>query len=218
MPLFDISVAITPGRTPTYPGDPGLEISSWAAISRGDAANVTALNFGAHTGTHVDAPAHFIEGAAGLSELSLEALVGPARVVEMPDDLLAIEARHVESAQFRGEARVLFKTRNSSFWRAAQGEFREDFTYLTEEAARSLVESGVRLVGWDYLSIERFGSEDFAAHLALLGAGVVIVEGLDLSAVGAGEYELICLPLKIEAGHGDGGPARALLRSNAKAA
>src|SRR3712207_2171225 len=84
MPLYDISVAIAPGETPTYPGDPGIEVGSWSAIARGDRANVSVLNFGAHTGTHIDAPAHFIEGAPGISSLPLDALVGTARVVEIP--------------------------------------------------------------------------------------------------------------------------------------
>lgn len=213
MPLFDISAPVAPGRTPTYPGDPGLEISSWSAIERGDPANVTNLHFGAHTGTHVDAPAHFIEGAARLPELPLEAFVGPARVVEIPPDVRAVEESHLAAAGLEGAERILFKTRNSAFWRDSRGQFREDFAYLTPEAARSLAARGPRLIGWDYLSIERFGSEDFGAHLALLGAGIVIVEGLDLSAVGAGDYELFCLPLRIESGHGDGAPARALLRT-----
>jgi arylformamidase len=213
MPIYDISVPITPGETPTYPGDPGLEVGSWSAISRGDAANVSVLNFGAHTGTHIDAPAHFIEGAPGLSSLPLDALVGEARVVEIPADAPAVEERHVSAEALGGASRVLFKTRNSSFWDEPGGRFREDFTYIEPAAARALVGAGVRLVGFDYLSVERFGSEDFATHLALLSAGVVIVEGLDLRAVAPGAYELFCLPLKIAAGSGDGAPARAVLRT-----
>lgn len=212
MPIHDISAPVAPGVTPTYPGDPGLEISSWSAIARGDAANVSALNFGAHTGTHVDAPAHFIEGAAGVAALSLDELVGPARVVEVRQEARAVGAADVEALPIAGATRVLFKTRNSAFWEDPRGRFREDFTYLEPDAARALVARGVRLVGWDYLSVEKFGSDDFATHRALLSAGVVIVEGLDLRAVGAGDYELFCLPLKIEAGHGDGAPARAILR------
>ena len=213
MRIYDISVPITPGETPTYPGDPGLEVGSWAAISRGDAANVSVLNFGAHTGTHVDAPAHFIEGAPGLTSLPLEALVGAARVVEIPGDALAVEEQHVGGDALKGATRVLFKTRNSAFWDAPRGRFREDFTYIEPGAARALARAGVRLVGFDYLSVEKFGSEGFETHLALLSAGVVIVEGLDLRAVGPGVYELFCLPLKIAAGSGDGAPARAVLRT-----
>jgi arylformamidase len=213
MRIYDISVPITPGETPVFPGDPGIEVTSFLAISRGDAANVTSLNFGAHTGTHVDAPAHFIEGALGLPSLTLEAFTGEARVVEIEEDARAVEERHVTDETINGATRVLFKTRNSSFWTDPRGRFREDFTYITPEAARALVSRGVRLVGFDYLSVEKFGSEGFETHLALLSNGVVIVEGLDLRAVAAGVYELICLPLKIAAGSGDGAPARAILRT-----
>lgn len=213
MRIYDISVPISPGETPVYPGDPGIEVGSWAAISRGDAANVSTLRFGAHTGTHMDAPSHFIEGAPGLISLPLEVLVGEARVLEIPADVRAIEERHVAGQSLEGVTRVLFKTRNSGFWEDARGRFREDYTYIAPDAARALVSRGVRLVGFDYLSVEDFGSKDFETHLALLSHGVVIVEGLDLRAVSAGTYELICLPLKIAAGSGDGAPARAVLRT-----
>ncbi len=213
MPIYDISVPVAPGETPVFPGDPGIEVTPYAAISRGDAANVTLLNFGAHTGTHVDAPAHFIEGAAGLAALPLEVFAGEVRVVEIEDEAAAVEERHVTDESIGGATRVLFKTRNSSFWEDPRGRFREDFTYIDAGAARALVGRGVRLVGFDYLSVEKFGSEDFATHLALLSAGVVIVEGLDLRAVSAGLYDLCCLPLKVAAGSGDGAPARAVLRT-----
>ena len=213
MKLYDISVPITPGETPVYPGDPGIEISSWAAISRGDPANVSSLCFGAHTGTHVDAPAHFIEGAPEVVSLPLEVLTGEAVVVEVPGGVTAIEESHVEGIDGENVARVLFKTRNSAFWADARGQFREDFTYIAPGAARALVSRGVRLVGIDYLSVEKFGSKDFETHLTLLSKGVVILEGLDLRAVEAVRYELLCLPLKVASGSGDGAPARAVLRS-----
>jgi arylformamidase len=213
MQIYDISVPIVPGETPVFPGDPGIEVSSFLSIERGDAANVTALNFGAHTGTHVDAPAHFIEGAPKLQTLSLEAFAGEARVVEIERDALAVEERHVTDETIKGATRVLFKTRNSAFWADPRGRFREDFTYITPEAARALVSRGVRLVGIDYLSVEKFGSEGFETHIELLSNGVVIVEGLDLRAVEPGIYELVCLPLKVAAGSGDGAPARAILRT-----
>ena len=209
MRIYDISVPLTPGETPTYPGDPGLEVGSWNAISRGDAANVSVLNFGAHTGTHIDAPAHFIEGAPGVSSLPLDALVGPARVVEIPADADAVAESHVRPESLQGATRVLFKTRNSAFWDDPRGRFREDFTYIEPEAARALARAGVRLVGFDYLSVEKFGSKDFATHLALLSEGVVIVEGLDLRGVAPGRYELTCLPLKLVGS--DGSPCRAIL-------
>ncbi len=213
MPIYDISVAITPGETPTYPGDPGIEISAWSSLAKGDAANVTLLHFGAHTATHVDAPAHFIEEARGVPALSLDVLIGEARVIELPEDVRAIDAGHVNARVPVGTTRVLFKTRNSAFWKDARGEFREDFTYIADDGARALVERGARLVGVDYLSVEEFGSKNFATHLTLLKQDVVIIEGLDLRGVAAGVYELICLPLKIVAGSGDGAPARAVLRT-----
>lgn len=213
MAIYDISVQISPAETPIYPGDPGIEIESWATISRGDAANVTALRLGAHTATHLDAPAHFIEGAPGIPSLALETLIGEARVVEIPDEVQAIGAEHIAACELGRATRVLFKTRNSAFWENPQGRFREDFTYLTPEAARALIRRRVQLVGIDYLSIEKFGSEDFETHKTLLSLGVIIIEGLDLRAVRAGMYELICLPLKIVGGSGDGAPARAVLRT-----
>src|ERR671926_122609 len=127
MPIYDISVPLAPGETPTYPGDPGLEVGSWSAIARGDAANVSVLHFGAHTGTHVDAPAHFIEGAPRLSSLPLEAFAGEARVVEIEAEARAVEERHVTDETIKGATRVIFKTRNSAFWADPRGRFREDF-------------------------------------------------------------------------------------------
>ena len=212
MKIYDISVPIAPGETPVYPGDPGIEVASWMAIARGDPADVSALSLGAHTGTHVDAPAHFIEGATGVTSLPLDALVGEARVVAVPSDARAVEESHVREAALGGCPRVLFKTRNSAFWEDPRGRFREDFTYIAPAAARALVSRGVRLVGIDYLSVERFGSKEFETHRVLLSAGVVILEGLDLRAVAPGAYELICLPLRVAAGSGDGAPARAVLR------
>jgi arylformamidase len=213
MPIYDISVAISPETTPTYPGDPSIEIVSWAAIARGDAANVSLLRLGAHTATHLDAPAHFIEDAPQVAALPLEVLIGEAHVVELGDEVRTIEADHIVAHVPAGAERVLFKTRNSNFWHTDGNRFREDFTHLTHGGARALNERGVRLVGIDYLSIEKFRSETFETHLALLSTGVVIVEGLDLRGVAAGVYELICLPLKIAAGSGDGAPARAVLRT-----
>lgn len=214
MPFYDISVGIAPHDTPVYPGDPGIEIIAHAALARGDAANVSLLRFGAHTATHVDAPAHFIADAPPVASLSLDVLIGPAQVVELGDDVLAITAEHITAHVPPGTTRVLFKTRNSAFWAAAPpAAFRTDFTYLKPDAAHALVAQGAQLVGIDYLSIEQFKSEDFATHIALLERGVVIVEGLDLRAVPAGRYELICLPLKLTGGSGDGAPARAVLRA-----
>ncbi|HLM01198.1 MAG TPA: cyclase family protein [Pyrinomonadaceae bacterium] len=213
MKIYDITVPISE-NVPIYEGDPKVKIDVAAAIARGDAANVTQLCFGAHTGTHVDAPNHFIDGTRKIHELDLEKLVGAARVVEIEESVTAIEPRHVENLEETVE-RVLFKTRNSRFWNEPETGFRKDFTYITPEAARVLAEKNIKLVGIDYLSVEKFGSEDFAAHIAFLEKEIVIVEGLDLRGVPAGEYELICLPLKIISPTGDGAPARTVLREKA---
>lgn len=212
MRIYDVSVHINES-TPTYPGDPGIEFEQWAALGKGDAANVTMLHFGAHTGTHVDAPAHFIPDARRIEATPLEALLGEARVVLIADDVQAIEASHIEASKLDGATRVIFKTRNSAFWNHTSEGFRTDYTYIAPDAARALVETGVQLVGIDYLSVEKFHSEDFQTHTILLERGVVIVEGLDLREVPAGDYDLICLPLKLAGGTGDGAPARAVLRS-----
>lgn len=213
MRIYDITVPISAGETPTYPGDPGIEIKQWAALERGDAANVTLLNFGAHTATHVDAPAHFIEGAAKVDSLPLDAMIGPARVIEIPEDVRAIDAAELARHNLDGVSRLLFKTGNSRFWREQSGNFREDFTYIEPDAARVIAQSGVRLLGFDYLSVEQLKSERFETHLELLSRQVIIVEGLNLTDVPPGDYELICLPLKVASGTGDGSPARAVLRT-----
>lgn len=209
MPIYDITVPIRSGM-PVYEGDPGIEIQPWSALAKGDSANVSFLHFGAHTGTHVDAPAHFIEGARKIDALSLEALIGPARVIRVPDELSEIDPDFLATCDLDQVERVVFHTRNSSFWREG---FRKDFTHLLPEAAKVLVDREVKLVGIDYLSIEKFHSGHHRTHLTLLSKNVVIVEGLDLSEVAPGDYELICLPLKIADGAGDGAPARVVLRS-----
>ena len=210
--IYDVSVPIS-ARLPIYPGDPGIEIGQWLSMAAGDAANVSVLHFGAHTGTHVDAPAHFIEGAPKLQSMSLEILIGEARVVEISTDVMEINDEVIAAVCPAGTKRVLFKTRNSNFWNEETGEFRSDYTFISPDGARRLVAEGVQLVGIDYLSVERFRPERYATHETLLSHGVVIIEGLDLRAVPPGAYELICLPLKIAEGSGDGAPARTILRT-----
>jgi arylformamidase len=212
MQTYDVSVPLS-SETPTYPGDPGIEIKDWLTLASGDAANVSVLHFGAHSGTHVDAPVHFIEGGNTVASLPLDVLIGRAEVVEVPDARKVIDAAFVAANCSPDSERVLFKTRNSRFWNGANSAFREDYTYIDPGAARKLVESGIKLVGIDYLSVERFQSKTFETHHVLLSNGVVILEGLDLRAVGPDSYELICLPLKISGGSGDGAPARAILRT-----
>ena len=211
MKIYDVTVPISE-NTPVYEGDPTVQIEVANAIERGDAANVSRLCCGVHTATHVDAPVHFIEGAKRVHELDFEKLIGKCRVVEIDKNVTAIEAEHIENLD--GAERVLFKTRNSDFWNDFSQGFRKDFTYITPEAAKALVDLKIKLVGIDYLSVEKFGSTDFATHLTFLKNEVVIIEGLDLREVAAGDYELICLPLKIIGGAGDGAPARTILRQS----
>jgi len=213
MTIYDISVPLS-AATPTYPSDPKIDIKPWSELDRGDAANVSLLHFGAHSGTHVDAPAHFIAGGSKVEALPLESLMGKATVVELPPDMMAINADFISNNCNQASERILFKTRNSSFWNNPEEGFRTDFTYLEPEAARCLTEMGMRLVGIDYLSIEQFKSEKHETHRILLAKGVVILEGLDLRNVPAGGYELICLPLRIAGGSGDEAPARAVLRKS----
>src|SRR6185436_18207190 len=209
MKIYDITVPIR-SSMPVYEGDPGVKIDPWSAFAKGDSSNVSTLNFGAHTGTHVDAPAHFIEGARRIDSLPLNVLIGSARVIRAPDDMTEIAPAFIEQCDLNGVERVIFHTRNSGFWNEG---FRKDFTHLLPEAAQILVDQGIRLVGTDYLSIEKFHSGHHKTHLTLLSNDVVIVEGLNLTDVAEGDYELICLPLKIADGAGDGAPARAVLRT-----
>jgi len=212
MEIYDVSVPLS-STTPTYPGDPGIQIDEWRTFAKGDHANVSFVHFGAHSGTHVDAPAHFIDGGSKVGSMPLSNLIGAAEVIGVPDEIRAIDEDFVAANCFKGSPRILFKTRNSEFWNNPQDGFREDYTYIEPGAARLLVDLGVKLVGIDYLSVEQFKSEKFETHLVLLSNDVVILEGLDLRAVPSGSYELICLPLKLEGGSGDGAPARVILRS-----
>lgn len=209
---YDVTVPLF-NDLPTYPGDPGIEIGEWRSLAKGDSANVSVVSFGAHTGTHVDAPAHFIDGAAKVEDLPLDALIGEALVVEAPQDCLVIDGGFVKAHVPPGTARVLFKTRNSAFWNEPKPQFHTDFTHLNVEAATLLRDQGAKLVGIDYLSIEKSKSPGHPTHIALLSKGIVIVEGLNLSAVPPGRYELLCLPLKLRSNLGDGAPTRAVLRT-----
>lgn len=212
MQIYDVSVPLS-DATPTYPGDPGIEISSWLTLEKGDNANVSLMKFGLHSGTHVDAPAHFIAGGAKVGSLPLENLLGEAEVVAVPDDVRVIDRSFVMGNCVRRSQRILFKTSNSAFWSNPQAGFREDYVYIDPEAAAWLVETGIKLVGIDYLSVEQFKSNSFQTHHVFLSNGVVVLEGLDLREVPDGVYELMCLPLRIAGGSGDGAPARVVLRT-----
>ena len=207
--IYDVTVAISP-TVPIYGSDPGVEFISFKAMARGDSANVSQISFGVHTGTHIDAPNHFIDGAKRVHEIDPKKLVGPCRVIEVPDDVTAIEPEHV--GDINGVKRVLFKTRNSKFWATPEDGFRRDYTYITPATAKLLADNGVVLVGIDYLSIEKSGSPGHPVHITLLEKEIVILEGVDLREVDPGDYELICAPLKYDGATGDGSPARTFLR------
>ncbi|MBS3908146.1 MAG: cyclase family protein [Actinobacteria bacterium] len=202
--IYDISVGIHESM-PTWPGDPGFERAPVHSISEGASSDVSVIRMGSHTGTHVDAPAHFLQGAPTVEQLPLDVLVGEAVVIEVKSEQ-SITPQELKAAGIVGETRVLCKTRNSALWESP--EFTADFVYFTPEAAEYLAESGVRLVGIDYLSVGAY-HQGIGVHRAFLKSGIVIVEGLDLSGVEVGRYEIMCLPLKIIGA--DGAPARVLL-------
>ncbi|HEX4626730.1 MAG TPA: cyclase family protein [Solirubrobacteraceae bacterium] len=202
MEILDVSIPIRT-RMPIYPANAGVALRRIDAIADGAVANVSAVDLGAHTGTHVDAPNHFLDGAGGVDTVALAPLIGPAVVIDATAVDKTLDAAAVAAAGVpAGAERVLFRTRNSQLWE--QEEFSEDFVSFDASGARALLDAGVRLVGIDYLSIG-----DPGAHRALLGADVAVVEGLDLRAVEPGPYQLVCLPLKLVGS--DGGPARAVL-------
>ena len=202
MEILDVSIPIRT-RMPIYPRNAGVALRRVDSIADGAVANVSAVDFGVHTGTHVDAPNHFLDGEGGVETVALEPLIGDAVVVDATAVQKTLDAAAVAAAGVpAGAERVLFRTRNSQLW--DQEAFSDDFVSFDASGARALLDAGVRLVGIDYLSIG-----DPGAHRALLGAGVAVVEGLDLRAVAPGPYQLVCLPLKLVGS--DGGPARAVL-------
>jgi arylformamidase len=211
MKIHDISVTLE-GGIPIWPGNPGFELVRVNDIQQGGSSNVSKLSLGCHTGTHVDAPVHFIPGAAGVDTLPLELLTGPATVYWVttnPDDGNNINAAALDRARIpEGAQRILLKSRNSDLWKLGPHEFRADFAGITADGAEWMVANKIGLVGVDYLSVGPKGMGK-ATHEILLNAGVVIVEGLNLSQVEPGNYDFYCLPLKLK--DSDGAPARAVL-------
>lgn len=205
--LIDISVPLKSGMV-TWPGDPAVELEQTMSIERGDVCNYTTIHAGLHIGTHMDAPRHFIRDGVAMHTMPLEATIGEARVIEIADPV-AIRRAELEPHEIQPGERLLFKTRNSTE-RWNDDEFHHDFIYIANEAAQYLVGCGVRTVGVDYLSIGGFHHDGVLTHQTLLGAGVWVIEGLNLGAAAPGKHELICLPLKILGA--DGAPARAVLR------
>ncbi|HJQ54670.1 MAG TPA: cyclase family protein [Gemmatimonadaceae bacterium] len=204
--IYDISVPIRSGGL-VYPGNPEIDISLQQAVAKGAGANVSAIRFGSHTGTHADASRHFFDDGQTVDRIPLERLIGRAVLIKFPESLRSIGADDLRAFDLKGQKRVLIGTRNSAL--LSQKQFVPDYTYLAPDGAQYLVDQGVELVGVDYLSIEQFHSGHHRTHRTLLERSVVIIEGLDLSAPPAGEYEFICLPLRIEGC--DGAPARAVL-------
>jgi arylformamidase len=196
-------------QTPTWPGDPPVSIDFTKLLAQGDSCNLSRLKLGAHTGTHLDAPYHFLETGRKVSEIPLETLIGPCRVLEVAGTG-PIRQRDLESASLAKGARILFKTENSRRGLAQHNCFCTDYVALSLEAAGYLVAKAICLVGIDYLSVEPFTSSEPAVHQHLLRHNVVILEGLDLEGISAGEYELLCLPLKLL--ECESSPARVLLR------
>jgi arylformamidase len=205
--LYDITLPIREDMI-TYPGNPPTRVRPHSSIADGDDANVTELSFGSHTGTHVDAAHHFIDGGQTVDELPLDTLIGDALVVELPDSVTAIGEQELKAAGVRDVARVLLKTRNGVL--LEKDEFDEGFAHITGDGAEYLVQQGVRLVAIDYLSVEAFAADEPRAHQTLLAKEIIVVEGVDLREVPPGRYELICLPLKVS--DIDGAPLRAVLR------
>lgn len=207
MAIYDISVPITDDLV-VWPGDPSVHIEKAADMDAGDPINLSHLKLSAHTGTHVDAPKHFVEGGAGIDLLSLEVLVGPALVVSAPDvDVLSADV--LEGLDIpAGTERVLCRTRNSELWAAGEHDFDEEYVAIAEDGAQWLVRQGVKLVGVDYLSVAPY-SNPTPTHKILLSAGAVVIEALNLGGISPGLYHLICLPLNIP--DCDGAPARAVL-------
>jgi arylformamidase len=205
MKLIDVTVPLD-SNLPVYPGNTPFMLEAIKRIATGDSSNVSTLHMSAHTGTHVDAPNHFFDGTAGADGLSLDLLIGRARVIEVtshnaigPNELSGVASEDI---------RVLLKTPNSRLWRSTR--FHTDYVGMTEEGARFVVERGVKVLGVDYLSVEEFKKPGAPAHRVLLGGGTIVIEGLDLSEVEPGTYEMFCLPLRVVGS--DGAPARVVLR------
>ena len=208
MKIYDISLPLSE-RLPVWPGDPRVDVREIRSMAAGAHSNASQLTCNVHSGTHVDAPSHFIPDGRPVDQTPLEVLIGPATVCGLPDvDQISaadLAALHLSS----GIQRLLIRTRNSALWAEQASAFTETYVALAHDAAQWIVDAGIRLVGIDYLSVEVFGSSEPLTHRILLGAGVVIVEGLDLHQLVPGQYQLACLPLKLIGA--DGAPARAVL-------
>ena len=206
MKLIDVSVPLD-ATLPTYPNNTPFSLEPVKRLARGDSSNVSTLPMSAHSGTHVDAPRHFFDSGPGTEALALDLLMGRVRVIQVTSRT-GVTAEDLAAEDFSEDVRILIKTRNSLFW--GSSEFRTDYVGVTESGARHLVAHGIKLVGVDYLSVEQFKTPGAPAHHVLLGAGTIVIEGLNLRDVEPGIYDLCCLPLRIVGS--DGAPARVVLR------
>ena len=206
MKLIDVSVPLD-ATLPTYPHNTPFSLEPIKRLANGDSSNVSSLHMSAHCGTHVDAPRHFFDSGPGTEALPLDLLMGRVRVIQVISRT-GITAEDFANQNFSEDVRVLIKTRNSLLW--GTPEFRPDYVGVTESGARHLVAQGIKLVGVDYLSVEQFKTPGAPAHHVLLGAGTIVIEGLNLRDVEPGIYDLCCLPLRIVGS--DGAPARVVLR------
>ena len=207
---IDVTTTLDPARTPVYEGDAPMKFEFLKDMRKGDALTLSAYSLGAHSGTHIDAPMHFVSGGAPIDLVTLESLIGPGRVLAIHDSVQVIDAAELNRHQWKGAERVIFRTRSSDRGWLESSTFHRDFAYVAPDAAQLLADAGVKLVGIDYISIEQFGAPAPRTHQILLGKGIPIVEGMALETISAGDYEVIVLPMKV-AGH-EGAPARALLR------
>jgi arylformamidase len=209
MTIFDISLDISPSL-PVWPGDPAIQLKQISFMDKGDVCNVSHLAMGVHAGTHVDAPHHFLNDGRTVENLDLEVLTGKAYLVQFADAKNAISEKILSEAGIpEGVVRLLIKTRNSKLWAMGEDEFSKEFVAISADGAEWLVRRGIKLVGVDYLSVAPFG-EGLPTHKILLEAGIIALEGLNLSSVSQGYFELYCLPLKLMGS--DGAPARAILK------
>jgi arylformamidase len=207
---IDATATLDPATTPVYEGDAPMKFDFLKDMRKGDGFTLSVYSMGAHSGTHIDAPMHFVRDGASIDNVSLEPLIGPARVIDIADAVQAIDAAELNRHDWKGTPRVIFRTRSSLRGWMASSTFHRDFAYIAPDAAQLLADAGVQLVGIDYISAEKFGAPAPMTHRILLGKGIPIVEGLSLAGVQPGDYDLIVLPIKV-AGH-EGAPARAVLR------
>ena len=211
---IDATATLDPSTTPVYEGDAPMKFDFLHDMRKGEGFTLSVYSMGAHSGTHIDAPMHFILGGATIDRVPLEPLIGAARVIDIPDGVQAIDAAELGRHEWKGVPRVLFRTRSSLRGWMTSPTFHRDFAHVAPDAAQLLADAGVQLVGVDYISAEQFGAPAPMTHRILLGKGIPIVEGLSLANVSAGDYDLIVLPIKV-GGH-EGAPARAILRLRAR--